>query len=374
MIVNNGFQYFNCTTCGALDTDDKCLDGLSIHPGARWLREADLDRYLAGRSKPASAEYLAARDKAVTALRDHHDRQLADDAEPEHTGPVLLVITQSSAYERTRRSYGNAVSRHKYMEPASAAEFPTIAAAREAAAEVLISAGAPDDILTEARTLKFNQGMGWSVYHILIRQPDEPPAEAAPSRCHARVTHDAVTYGCAITGEHEVHETTLGLKWYDGKRPFGCETIGCTDCEANAARLVAEHRAAAQKARRVRLDRNAGERAKWARTLTEAAIDYHRTPENNYDTGEMHRTIAAHHLDDMVGQALHFLGDPGRLTNKAHTDHAQRIRARAETAARRYLIVERHLNARVNPDVTEQQLVHSLEARDALITALEAID
>ncbi len=108
-------------------------------------------------------------------------------------------------------------------------------------------------------------------------------------------------------------------------------------------------------------------RAKWAKRLTDAALDYARTDRDDPD-----RDIAKTHLADLVEQAMRDLGDKWDIKN-SHVDYARRITTRADNAARMFLIVERDLDNHARAEAVEHRLTQYLGKRDDLIAALEAI-
>lgn len=116
--------------------------------------------------------------------------------------------------------------------------------------------------------------------------------------------------------------------------------------------------------RRALLDPTAGERAKWATTLTMAAVDYLRTPHDHPDS-----RIAKEHVADMVDQAMHFLG-ADHLDRQYYRQVAGRISTVADVAARWFLLVERKLDAR-SAEGIEAEVTCYLAKRDALIGRLE---
>lgn len=148
-----------------------------------------------------------------------------------------------------------------------------------------------------------------------------------------------------------------------------------TDYHAVAAKLTTAGDRDAYLTRRAILVGGEAERAKWARVLTAAAVDYLRTPYNDTDS-----KIAKEHLADMVDQAMHHLG-ADVLDRQHYREVAQRINAGADVAARWFLIVERSLDrgtqiegtVRTAAEVIEGNLMSYLECRDALIGRIEAV-
>jgi hypothetical protein len=155
--------------------------------------------------------------------------------------------------------------------------------------------------------------------------------------------------------------------------------------ERTTAALVARNRATpvrtttagerdAYLARRAMLEGGTAERAKWARVLTSAAVDYLRTPDGDTDSA-----VAKEHVSDMIGQALHFIAGPG-LEREGYTRAATRIETAAKAAARWFLIVERTLDQGTQIEGTvhasnaaiEEKVNRYLQKRDALIMRLEA--
>lgn len=92
--------------------------------------------------------------------------------EPEHTGPVTLVVgtAHTTDEERQRRGYGNSLTRYKTLDSPSAGDFPTIESARNVAVDILETKGATADEVAAARTLPFGRGLTAAGLHILIRE------------------------------------------------------------------------------------------------------------------------------------------------------------------------------------------------------------
>lgn len=120
-------------------------------------------------------------------------------------------------------------------------------------------------------------------------------------------------------------------------------------------------------ARRAQLAPTDAKRAKWAKRLTDAAIDYARTDHEHPDSA-----IAEAHLADLVGQALCDLGNKWEVKD-SHADWSRRITTRADNAARMFLIVERDLDNHPRAESIEYRVFQYLKRRDELIAALEAI-
>ena len=121
--------------------------------------------------------------------------------------------------------------------------------------------------------------------------------------------------------------------------------------------------------RRARLAPTDAKRAKWARILTDAAIDRART---GTDALEVERKRALEHLDAMVEAALAANAEKWDLQVR-HANYQRRITTRADNAARMFLIVERALDNNGRPENIEHRLTQYLERRDAIIRELEAI-
>lgn len=119
--------------------------------------------------------------------------------------------------------------------------------------------------------------------------------------------------------------------------------------------------------RRAELAPTDAKRAKWAKRLTDAALDYARTDRESDDSA-----IAQKHLIDLVDQAMRDLGGKWKVA-RAHVDHGRRILTRADNAARMYIILERDLDNHARPEAIEHRLTQALKRRDELITALEAV-
>jgi hypothetical protein len=123
---------------------------------------------------------------------------------------------------------------------------------------------------------------------------------------------------------------------------------------------------AAYLGRRAMLAPTEGERAKWAATLTMAAVDRLRAPDDE-------QPIAREHVADMVDQAMHFLGASG-LDRGRYESLARRLTTAADITARWFLIVESNLGGRRADEAgIEAKLTTYLVKRDALITRLEAV-
>lgn len=119
--------------------------------------------------------------------------------------------------------------------------------------------------------------------------------------------------------------------------------------------------------RRAELAPTDARRAKWAKRLTDAAVDHARTDRDDPD-----RDIAKAHLAELVDQAMRDLGDKWDVKN-SHVDYARRITTRADNAARWFLIAERDLDNHPRAEALDYRITGYLKERDALITALEAI-
>lgn len=140
-----------------------------------------------------------------------------------------------------------------------------------------------------------------------------------------------------------------------------------TDVRVAAARPANVKERDAYLGRRARLAPTDAKRARWAKILTDAALDYARTDHNDADS-----PVAASHLDRLVEQALNDLGDKWEVERR-HCDWARRIRTRADNAARMFVIVERDLDNHARAEAIEYRLADYLKRRDDLIAALEAV-
>lgn len=140
-----------------------------------------------------------------------------------------------------------------------------------------------------------------------------------------------------------------------------------TDYAVAPAKPVTLNECKAYLDRRAALAPTDAKRAKWARILTNAAIDYLRT---EYGTDDS-RTAKAH-LEGLVDDALRSLGDKWEV-QRMHVDWSRRIATSADNAARMFLIVERDLDNHPRAEAVEYRLTQYLERRDGLIGELEAV-
>ncbi len=140
-----------------------------------------------------------------------------------------------------------------------------------------------------------------------------------------------------------------------------------TDYHAVPVKLTTAGDRDAYLARRAILVGTDAKRAKWARVLTAAAVDYLRTRHDDPDS-----LIAKEHVADMVDQAMHYLG-ADHIDRQRYKEIAGRVLVGADVAARHFLIAERGLSHRDRAEVAERKLTSYLQARDGLITRLEAI-
>lgn len=144
-------------------------------------------------------------------------------------------------------------------------------------------------------------------------------------------------------------------------------TLSGTDVRVVAARPANAKERDAYLARRAQLAPTDAKRAKWAKALTDAAIDYARTDHQDPDSA-----IAEAHLADLVGRAMRDLGDKWEV-DRMHVDWSRRITTRADNAARWFLIAERDLDNHPRAEAIEYRITGYLKQRDALIAALEAV-
>lgn len=140
-----------------------------------------------------------------------------------------------------------------------------------------------------------------------------------------------------------------------------------TDVRVAAARPANARERDYYLGRRAELAPTDARRARWAKVLTDAAIDYARTDRDDPDSG-----VAQQHLIDLVDQAMRELGDKWEVA-RAHVDYGRRILTRADNAARMYIILERDLNNHARAEAIEYRITESLKRRDDLIAALEAV-
>jgi len=140
-----------------------------------------------------------------------------------------------------------------------------------------------------------------------------------------------------------------------------------TDYAVAPAKPVTLNECNAYLGRRAALAPTNAKRTKWARILTNAAIDYLRT---EYGTDDSNTAKA--HLAGLVDDALRSLGDKWDV-QRMHINWARRITTRADVAARMFLIVERDLDNHARTESIEYRLTQYLERRDELIHELEAV-
>jgi hypothetical protein len=140
-----------------------------------------------------------------------------------------------------------------------------------------------------------------------------------------------------------------------------------TDYAVAPAKPVTLNECNAYLGRRATLAPTDAKRAKWARILTNAAIDYLRT---KYGTDDC--TTAKAHLAGLVDDALRSLGDKWEV-NRMHVNWSRRIMTRADNAARMFLVIERDLDNHPRYESVEYRLTQYLECRDELIHELEAV-
>jgi uncharacterized DUF497 family protein len=144
-------------------------------------------------------------------------------------------------------------------------------------------------------------------------------------------------------------------------------TLSGTDVRVVPARPANARERDAYLARRAQLAPTDAKRARWAKRLTDAAVDYARTDRDDPDSA-----IAEAHLADLVGRALRDLGDKWEA-DRMHVDWARRITTRAGNAARWFLIAERDLDNHARAEALDYRITGCLKQRDALIAALEAV-
>lgn len=143
-------------------------------------------------------------------------------------------------------------------------------------------------------------------------------------------------------------------------------TMAGLEYAAVPASPITAGKRAAYLGRRALLAPTDRERAKWAATLTMAAVDRLRAPDDE-------QRIAKEHMADMVDQAMHFLGAPA-LDWDGYEAMARRLTTAADIAARWFLIVEGNLGGRrSDAEGIEAKLTSYLAKRDALIARLEAV-
>lgn len=144
-------------------------------------------------------------------------------------------------------------------------------------------------------------------------------------------------------------------------------TLSGTEVRVVPARPANAQERDAYLARRAQLAPTDAKRAKWAKVLTDAALDYART---DYEDPDSH--IAGAHLTRMVDQAINDLGDKWEV-KAHHADWSRRITTRADNAARMFMIVERALDNHARAEAIEYRITKYLKRRDDLIRALEAV-
>lgn len=140
-----------------------------------------------------------------------------------------------------------------------------------------------------------------------------------------------------------------------------------TDVLVAAARPANANERDAYLARRAQLAPTDAKRARWAKRLTDAALDYLRT---NYDLADS--DIAKAHLAGLVSDAINDLAGKCEVKRR-HADRSRRITTRADNAARMFMIVERDLDNHARDEAIEYRITEYLKKRDDLIAALEAV-
>jgi hypothetical protein len=153
----------------------------------------------------------------------------------------------------------------------------------------------------------------------------------------------------------------------EARRMIGRNTLSGTDVLVVPARPANAKERDAYLGRRAALAPTDAKRAKWAKALTNAALDYLRS-ENGSDDSE----LAQAHLVDLVGQAMRDLGNKWEV-QRMHVDWSRRIATRADSAARMFMIVERDLDNHARAEAIEYRLMQYLKRRDELIAQLEAV-
>lgn len=144
-------------------------------------------------------------------------------------------------------------------------------------------------------------------------------------------------------------------------------TLSGTEVRVVPARPANANERDAYLARRAHLAPTDAKRARWAKRLTDAALDYARTDRDDPDSA-----IAEAHLARLVDEAINDLGDKWEVKAR-HADWSRRITTRADNAARMFVIAERDLDNHARPEAIDYRITEYLKRRDDLIAALEAV-
>lgn len=351
--------YYAESACGALSRSgarfaNRPLDATTIADALRELREFATDRGLkvcsncerAAEASIASAADIAARQAASDAAQAKLRAERAAEAETsaEQDAPVVDEHAAAVAKLRANRE----------------AEEEERAAARRARNRTNY-APAPEPTDTKAAATERPLGQVYQVTNPLTGAV-EFPIKVAPSRLVGWAGYFRNAFGRAQhLGWSNADTEDAAIADIKAGNPTG------TDYAVAPAKPVTLGECKSYLARRAALAPTDAKRAKWARILTNAAIDYLRT---NYDTSDSDTAKA--HLAGLVDDALRSLGDKWEV-QRMHVDWSRRIMTRADNAARMFLIVERDLNKKPRAAHIEYQLTQYLERRDGLIHELEAV-
>lgn len=349
--------YYAESACGALSRSgarfaDRPLDVTTLADALRELREFATNRGLkvcsncarAAEASVASAADIAERQAASDAAQAEFARARAAEQDApaqfgaDHAAAVAKLRANIEAEDEARAAARRARNRTNYA-PAPAS--PT--------AEDKAAAAAP----TIGQIYKVTNPLTGAV---------EFPIKVAPSRLVGWAGYYRNAFGRAQhLGWSNADTEDAALAEIKAGNPTG------TDYAVAPAHPVTLGECNSYLGRRAALAPTDAKRAKWARILTNAAIDYLRT---EYGTDDC--TTAKAHLAGLVDDALRSLGDKWEV-NRMHVNWSRRIMTRADNAARMFLIVERDLNKKPRAGHIEYRITEYLERRDGLIHELEAV-
>lgn len=330
-------------------------DGEYIHLG--WSNAATEAAAIrsARASFPCATEYAAAPARIVTAAeRDAHLKSIEDAA--------AAALDAREAEDRAAMASAALQSEVAKIRANRDAEEEARAAARRARNRTNYAPAPEPTVDDKAATAAAERPVG-QVYQVTnpLTGAIEFPIKVMPSR---RLVGWAGYYRDAFgraqhLGWSNADTEAAALAEITAFNPTG------TDYAVAPAKPVTLGECKAYLDRRAALAPTDAKRAKWARILTNAAIDYLRT---EYDTDDS-RTAKAH-LASLADTAVQSLGDKWEV-QRMHVDWQGRVTTRAENAARMFLIVERDLDNHPRPEAVEHRLTQYLERRDDLIHELE---
>jgi hypothetical protein len=345
--------YYAESACSALSRSgarfaDRPLEATTLVDAVRELREFATDRGLkicsncerAAEASIASAADIAERQAASDAAQAELARARAEQAAPapfgaDHAAAVTKLRANLEAEDEARAAARRARNRTNYA-PAPTAENKAAAAERPL-----------------GQVYKVTNPLTGAV---------EFPIKVAPSRLVGWAGYFRNAFGRAQhLGWSNADTEAAALDEIKAGNSTG------TDYAVAPAKPVTLNECKSYLARRAALAPTKAKRAKWARILTNAAIDYLRT---GYGTDDCDTAKA--HLAGLVDDALRSLGDKWEV-QRMHVDWSRRIMTRADNAARMFLIVERDLDNHPRPEAVEYRLTQYLERRDDLIHELEAV-